>query len=80
MQSGTAVLSGRILAGEERTQNQDLAGRSFRAAVTGGSPGTFQVEVAPPGVEFEPCSVPAAPVNTVTEGDLVVADGSYRPL
>ena len=73
---GTALLSGRILAGEERTQNQDLAGRSFRAAVTGGSPDTFQVEVAPPGVEFEPCSAPAAPVNTVTEGDLVVADGS----
>ena len=44
--------------------------------MSGGSPETFQVEVAPPGVEFDACSIPAAPVNTITEGGLVLPDAS----
>jgi hypothetical protein len=75
-QGGTALLSGRITQGEERAQNQDLAGRSFRVGVTGGSLETFQVEVAPPGVEFDACSEPTTAVNTVTEGDLVLPEAS----
>lgn len=73
----TAVLTGTITVGEERAQNLDLAGRSFRVAVAagaaGGAPDTFQVQVAVPQASFEPCSTPSTPVNTVTAGELLVA-------